>query len=111
MPKKIKKKTQKTEELPEDQIQEGDGEQAPKVGLKPGQEENKEVEWEKVDAVIAKAKESYIDGGSTFNDVIDSLIATLEDMKAAKSGPMGGLGVSEPEMNLPAQGSEEEIQE
>lgn len=111
MSKKIKKKADKTEELPEEETETGEEEGATKIGLKPGKGEDKEAEWEKVDAVIAKAKESFIDGGSTFSDVIDSLIATLQDMKEAKSGPMGGLGVNEPEMNLPAEGSEEQPEE
>ncbi|MFA5169089.1 MAG: hypothetical protein WC530_11235 [Candidatus Omnitrophota bacterium] len=100
MPKKLKKKAKKTEELPE----EGEAQQ---VGFKPGPEENKDTEWEKVDAVFAKAKESYLNG-STFDDVISSLIATLEEMRSLKTEPMGGLGAG-PEMNLPAQEGEEQI--
>ncbi len=100
MPKKLKKKAKKTEELPEDGTQ--------KVGFKPAPEENKDTEWEKVDAVFAKAKESYLNG-STFDDVITSLIATLEEMRSLKTEPMGGMGVGEPEMNLPAPEGEEEI--
>lgn len=100
MPKKLKKKPEKTEELPE----EGEAQQ---VGFKPGPEEDKNNEWEKVDAVFAKAKESYL-SGSTFDDVISGLIATLEEMRSLKTEPMGGLGAG-PEMNLPAQEGEEQI--
>jgi hypothetical protein len=102
MPKKLKKKT-KADELPVDA---GDGTE--KVGFKPAPEEDKDKEWEKVDAVFAKAKESYLDG-STFDDVIGSLIATLEEMKSLKTEPMGGMGVGEPEMNLPAPEGEEQL--
>ncbi|MFA5232082.1 MAG: hypothetical protein WC410_00140 [Candidatus Paceibacterota bacterium] len=101
MPKKLKKKAKTAEELPEE------GE-AQKVGFKPAPAEDKDGEWEKVDAVFAKAKESYL-AGSTFDDVISSLIATLEEMRSIKTEPMGGMGVGEPEMNLPAEEGEEQI--
>ncbi|MFA6146572.1 MAG: hypothetical protein WC697_04605 [Patescibacteria group bacterium] len=104
MPKKLKKKT-KADELPADT---GDGTE--KVGFKPAPAEDKDKEWEKVDAVFAKAKESYL-SGSTFDDVISSLIATLEEMKSLKTEPMGGLGVGGQEMNLPPDQGEEEIQQ
>ena len=104
MPKKLKKKT-KADELPVD-----DGDGTEKVGFKPAPEEDKDKEWEKVDAIFAKAKESYLNG-STFSDVIDTLIATLGEMKSLKTEPMGGLGVGGQEMNLPPEQGEGEIQQ
>ena len=104
MPKKLKEKS-KADELPADT---GDGTE--KVGFKPAPAEDKNAEWEKVDAVFAKAKESYLNG-SMFSDVIDTLIATLGEMKNLKTEPMGGLGVGGQEMNLPPDQGEGEIQQ
>ncbi len=106
MPKKLKKKT-KADELPADSIN-ADG--SAKIGFKPAPAEDKATEWDKVDAVFAKAKESYLNG-STFSDVIDTLIATLGEMKSLKTEPMGGLGVGGQEMNLPPDQGEGEIQQ
>lgn len=100
MPKKKKNLNEEIpEELPEEELPE-EVPEVPKVGMKPGPAEDREATWAKVDAVVAKAKDSYITGGSSLSDVIDSLIATLTDMKTAEAPGLAGLGEG-PEMEFP----------
>jgi len=89
------------EELPEEEV--------PKVAMAPapGPAEDREANWAKVDAIVVKAKESYIVGGSSLNDVLDSLIATLTDMKTAEAPGMRGLGEG-PGMEFPPEVPPEE---
>lgn len=95
MPKKKKLAEEIPEELPREEV--------PKVAMAPtpGPAEDKETNWAKIDAVVTTAKESYITGGVSLSDVIDGLIATLTDMKAAEAPGLAGLG-TRPEMAFPA---------
>lgn len=58
--------------------------------------------WVKVESITNAAKEAYQSGKSNFRDVVESLIATLQDMLANEEGN-GGLGglTGGPEMDIP----------
>ena len=47
--------------------------------------------WDKVDSVFSVARNAFFQGNSTFVEVLDSLIATLQDMKENEVRPLGGL--------------------
>ncbi|KKR17439.1 MAG: hypothetical protein UT45_C0001G0114 [Candidatus Daviesbacteria bacterium GW2011_GWA2_39_33] len=68
--------------------------------------------WDKVDAVFVAARNALYQGQSNFLEVLDSLIATLQDMRENEVRPLGGLGTAESKMKIqePSE-SEEEIPE
>lgn len=72
------------------------------VGFKKGTEPNKDEAWKKVEAVFNAAKSAFIDKNSPFADVLDSLIATLMDIRAADKQGLGGMGTDNPQMDIPA---------
>ncbi len=47
--------------------------------------------WDKVDSLFTVARNTFFQGNSTFLEVLDSLIATLQDMKENEVRPLGGL--------------------
>lgn len=47
--------------------------------------------WDKVDSLFTVARNAFFQGNSTFLEVLDSLIATLQDMKENEVRPLGGL--------------------
>lgn len=81
---------------------------APQVGLKKAPVENKQATWAKIEAVYTAAKTAYLTKGATLVNVLDSLTATLADIKNAETQGMGGLGQGQPEMELPAPPAPEE---
>lgn len=69
--------------------------------------------WDKVDAVFVAARNALYQGQSSFLEVLDSLIATLQNMKENEVRPLGGLGASKQKMKIQepskTEGNEEEI--
>lgn len=59
--------------------------------------------WKKVDSIVNAAKDAYESGKSGFRDVVESMIATLEDLLASEEngGGLGGL-YGGPQMDIPA---------
>jgi hypothetical protein len=72
------------------------------VGFKKGPEPNKDESWKKVEAVFNAAKSAFLEKNSPFADVLDSLIATLMDIRAADKQGLGGMGTDNPQMDIPA---------
>lgn len=70
------------------------------VGIKKSPEPNKDEAWKKVEAVFNAAKSAFIDKNSPFADVLDSLIATLMDIRAVEKQNLGGLGTNPASGNL-----------
>lgn len=66
--------------------------------------EDIDANWKKVESIMSVAKEVYQSGKSSFNDVMESTIATLQDLLAseADSSSLGGL-YGGPQMNIPAE--------
>jgi len=64
--------------------------------------------WDKVDSLFAVARNTYFQGQSTFLEVLDSLIATLQDMRENEARPLGGLGAQKKNMGLEDQEQPEE---
>lgn len=83
--------------------------QTPQASLKKAPVENKQATWAKIDAVYNAAKTAYMTKGATLANVLDSLTATLTDIKNAETQGMGGLGAGQPEMELPAPPAPEEM--
>ena len=81
------------------------------VGLKKTPQPNKEEAWKKVDAVFNAARSSFLEKGSNFEDVLDSLVSTLMDILATEKQALGGMGTNSPEMDIPAPSQEEELPE
>jgi len=69
---------------------------------------NETQAWDKVDSLFTVARNTYFQGGSTFLEVLDSLIATLQDMKENEVRPLGGLGTQKKDMKLEGQEKSEE---
>ena len=74
--------------------------QAPMTDKKPGasaseasavNQPNEAQMWDKVDSLFTVARNTFFQGNSTFMEVLDSLIATLQDMKENEVRPLGGL--------------------
>jgi len=86
--------TNKQPDIPQDDTQ--------TVGLKKGPEVNKDETWKKVEAVFNAAKSSFLDKNAPIEDVLDSLIATLMDIRAAEKQGLGGMGTDNPQMDIPA---------
>ncbi|MDD2822807.1 MAG: hypothetical protein PHQ59_01875 [Candidatus Daviesbacteria bacterium] len=80
----------------------------PQASLKKAPVENKQATWAKIEAVYTAAKTAYLTKGATLVNVLDSLTATLTDIKNAETQGMGGLGQGQPEMELPATPAPEE---
>lgn len=81
---------------------------APQVGLKKAPVEDKQATWAKIEAVYTAAKTAYLTKGATLVNVLDSLSATLADIKNTETQGMGGLGAGQPQMELPAPPAPEE---
>ena len=64
--------------------------------------------WDKVDSLFTVARNAFFQGNSTFLEVLDSLIATLQDMKENEVRPLGGLGAQKSKMTLEDQDKPEE---
>lgn len=64
--------------------------------------------WDKVDSLFTVARNTYFQGQSTFLEVLDSLIATLQDMRENEARPLGGLGAQKKSMGLDDQEQPEE---
>lgn len=62
-------------------------------------EQNKEAIWQQVDAVYNAARKAYLQG-SLFPDVIDSLVATLQEIKNTETQNLGGLGEGKTQINI-----------
>lgn len=83
-------------------------------GDKPTQEPNQAntqgdaQTWDKVDSLFTVARNTYFEGQSTFLEVLDSLIATLQDMRENEVRPLGGLGTQKKSMGLEDQEKPEE---
>lgn len=80
----------------------------PQASLKKAPAEDKQAIWAKVEAVYNAAKTAYLTKGATLANVLDSLTATLTDIKNSETQAMGGLGAGQPEMELPAPPAPEE---
>lgn len=74
---------------------------------KPSQPDEAQT-WDKVDSLFAVARNTYFQGQSTFLEVLDSLIATLQDMRENEVKPLGGLGTQKKDMKLEDQEQPEE---
>jgi len=89
--------------------QEADQEVEKKIGFK-NQKPDKigagdvDENWKKVESIVNAAKEVYQSEKSGFRDVVESIIATLEDLLASEdgSGNLGGL-YGGPQMDIPAE--------
>lgn len=93
---------QNKEPMPEQKLKES----VPEVN-----ESNKPDEtqtWDKVDSLFTVARNTYFQGNSTFLEILDSLIATLQDMKENEVRPLGGLGAQKKSMNIEDQEEPEE---
>lgn len=109
MPKKSIKKKEQEDEVPE--------EGAEKIGLKSEKPEGDDsgqmdTRWKKVESVVNAAKEAYQSGESSFRDVVESMVSTLQDLLASEegTGELGGLGGG-PQMDLPEELAPEEEQQ
>ena len=70
-------------------------------------EPNESQMWDKVDSLFTVARNAFFQGNSTFVEVLDSLIATLQDMKENEVRPLGGL-IQKSKMKLEDQDKPEE---
>ncbi len=84
----------KKESMPEQKAKEP----APEVNK--ANQPNETQTWDKVDSLFTVARNTYFQGQSTFLEVLDSLIATLQDMKENEVRPLGGLGAQKKSMGL-----------
>jgi hypothetical protein len=64
-------------------------EKAPESGA--STQPNEAQMWDKVDSLFTVARNTFFQGNSTFVEVLESLIATLQDMKENEVRPLGGL--------------------
>ncbi|OGI36055.1 MAG: hypothetical protein A2283_18290 [Lentisphaerae bacterium RIFOXYA12_FULL_48_11] len=60
--------------------------------------------WKKVESVVSAAKDAYQSGKSGFRDVVESMVATFQDLLASEEngGGLGGL-YGGPQMDIPAE--------
>ncbi|EKD62933.1 MAG: hypothetical protein ACD_52C00015G0008 [uncultured bacterium] len=79
---------------------------APEAGT--SAQPNEAQMWDKVDSLFTVARNTFFQGNSTFVEVLDSLIATLQDMKENEVRPLGGLGAQKKNMKLEDQDKPEE---
>lgn len=87
--------------------QDGEEEGEKKIGFKNQKTDKGEAEdasWKKVESIVTAAKDVYESGKAGFKDVIESMIATLEDLLASEDGN-GGLGrlYGGPQMDIPVE--------
>ena len=73
-------------------------------------EQNKEAIWQKIEAVYTAAKEAYLQGTS-LEDVLNSFIATVQEIKDTETQSLGGLGTEGPRTNLVGTESQDEVPE
>lgn len=89
------------------QNQDDSQEAGQKIGLKSRKTgkngEGADADWKKVESIMSAAKDAYDSGRSGFKDVVESLIATLQDLLASEDGSsdLGGL-YGGPQMDIPA---------
>ncbi len=69
-------------------------------------QDNKEAVWQQVDVVYNAARKAYLQG-SLLPDVIDSFIATLQEIKNTETQNLGGLGEGKTQINLNESSDEE----
>jgi len=81
------------EELPEEEAPLGE-EEIPRAELEvppaPGEPEDRETQWAKIETEVAAIKDDFIVGRVTLNDAIDRIVTTLNAMREAPG--LGGLG-------------------
>ena len=81
------------EELPKEETPLGE-EEIPKAELEvppaPGEPEDREAQWARVETEVATIKDDFIAGRVTLNDAIDRIVTALNAMKEAPG--LGGLG-------------------
>jgi hypothetical protein len=63
-------------------------------------QDQKQIVWGKVDVVYNVAKEAFLQGTSSIDDVLSSLIATLQEIKNDEIQNLGGLGTVPANGNL-----------
>lgn len=63
-------------------------------------QDQKQIVWGKVDVVYNAAKEAFLQGTSSIDDVLSSLIATLQEIKSDETQNLGGLGTAPANGNL-----------
>lgn len=63
-------------------------------------QDQKQIVWGKVDVVYNAAKEAFLQGTSSVDDVLSSLIATLQEIKNDEIQNLGGLGTVPANGNL-----------
>jgi hypothetical protein len=109
-----KKTKEKTNDVADDQEQKnenqdqeiGNENETVKVSLKNQKQDGKEnaEDWKKIDSIVGAAKEVYKSGESTFQDVVESMIATLQDLLESEmsANGLGGL-YGGPKMDIPAE--------
>lgn len=89
-------------------VDEGQENMAPAAPKSP--EENKEAIWQKIESVYNAAKEAYLQGTS-LEDVLNSFIATVQEIKDTETQNLGGLGTEGPRANLVGTESQDEVPE
>ena len=81
------------EELPEEEAPLGE-EEIPRAELEvppvPGEPEDRETQWAKIETEVAAIKDDFIAGRVTLNDAIDRIVTALNAMREAPG--LGGLG-------------------
>jgi len=81
------------EELPEEEAPLGE-EEIPRAELEvppvPGEPEDRETQWARIETEVAAIKDDFITGRVTLNDAINRIVTTLNAMKEAPG--LGGLG-------------------
>ena len=81
------------EELPEEEAPLGE-EEIPRAELEvppvPGEPEDREAQWARIETEVAAIKDDFIAGRVTLNDAIDRIVTALNTMKETPG--LGGLG-------------------
>ncbi len=63
-------------------------------------QDQKQIIWGKIDVVYNAAKKAFLQGTSSIDDVLSSLIATIQEIKNNETQKLGGLGTSPANGNL-----------
>lgn len=95
------------QEMPEDTQLPVQGSEAAAPQQSPQQ--NKEAIWQKIESVYNAARKAYLDG-AILPDVIDSFVATLQEIKNTETQNLGGLGADRREVNINESPDGEEAQ-